>query len=70
MVRAARHRRRLTCSDYPLDLDAGGVQLLGELVDGSVRVLVGLRVDVGFGAWKFDWVGWGWGVRKGKRITV
>lgn len=65
MARAARHRRGLTCSDYPLDLDAGGVQLLGELVDGPVRVFVGLGVDVGFGAWKFDCGG-----REGKRITI
>lgn len=44
----------LTCSDNPLNFDAGGVQLLGKLMDGPVGVLVGLRVNVGFGAWKFN----------------
>lgn len=44
----------LTCSNNPLDLNAGGVQLLGKLMDSPVWVLVRLRVNVGFGAWKFD----------------
>ena len=44
----------LTCSNNPLDFNAGGVQLLGKLMDSPVRVLVRLRVNVGFGAWKFD----------------
>lgn len=45
---------RLTCSDHPLDLNAGGVQLLGKLMDSPVWVFVGFRVNVGFGAWKFN----------------
>lgn len=44
----------LTCSDNPLDFNAGGVQLLGKLMDSPVRVLVGFRVNVRFGAWKFN----------------
>lgn len=44
----------LTCSDHSLDFDAGGVQLLGKLMDGPAGVLVGFGVDVGFGAWKFN----------------
>lgn len=45
---------KLTCTNNPLNLNAGRVQLLGELVHGPVGVLVGFRVDVGFGAWKFN----------------
>ena len=44
----------LTCSDNPLDFNAGGVQLLGKLMDSPVGVFVGFRVNVGFGAWKFN----------------
>lgn len=45
---------RLTCSNNPLDFDAGGVQLLGKLMDSPVWVFIGFRVNVGFGAWEFN----------------
>lgn len=45
---------RLTCSNNPLDFNAGGVQLLGKLMDSPVWVLIGFWVNVGFGAWKFN----------------
>lgn len=45
---------RLTCSNNPLDFNAGGVQLLGKLMDSPVWILVGFRVNVGFCAWKFN----------------
>lgn len=45
---------RLTCSNNPLDLNAGGVQLLGKLMDSPVWVFIGFWVNVGFGAWKFN----------------
>lgn len=47
-------KRDLTCADHSFDLDARGVQLLGELMHGPVGVFVGFGVDVGFGAWKFN----------------
>lgn len=40
----------LTCSHHFIDGDAGGVQLLGELVHGLARVLVRVRVHVGLDA--------------------
>lgn len=46
-----------TCSDHPLDADAGRVDLLGELVDGLGGVLVGVRVDVGLYPGEGDWSG-------------
>lgn len=52
--RELRDRARLTCSNNSLNLNAGGVQLLGKLMDSPVRVLVGFRVNVCFGAWKFN----------------
>lgn len=45
---------RLTCSYNPLNLNAGGVQLLGKLMDSSIGVFIGFRVNVRFGAWKFN----------------
>lgn len=45
---------RLTCSNHSLNLNARRVQLLGKLMDSPVRVLVGFRVNVCFGAWKFN----------------
>lgn len=45
---------RLTCSNNPLDFNAGGVQLLGKLMDSPVWVLIGFRVNVGFGSWKLN----------------
>lgn len=44
----------LTCSNNSFDFYAGGIQLLGKLMDSPVRILVGFRVNVGFGAWKFN----------------
>lgn len=45
---------RLTCSNNPLDFNAGSVQLLGKLMDSPVWVFIGFRVNVGFGAWEFN----------------
>lgn len=45
---------RLTCSNNPLDFNAGGIQLLGKLMDSPVWVFIGFRVNVGFGAWEFN----------------
>ena len=45
---------KLTCSNNSLNLNAGRIQLLGKLMDSPVRVLVGFRVNVCFGAWKFN----------------
>ena len=36
-----------TGSDHPLDADPGGVDLLGELVDGLRGVLIRVRVHIG-----------------------
>lgn len=36
-----------TGSDHPLDADPGGVDLLGELVDGLRGVLISIRVHIG-----------------------
>lgn len=52
--RSQASRDGLTCSNDALDFDAGGVQLFGKLMDSPVGVLVGFRVNVGFGAWKFN----------------
>lgn len=45
---------RLTCSNNPLDFNAGCVQLLGKLMDSPVWVFIGFRVNVGFGARKLN----------------
>lgn len=45
---------RLTCSNNPLDFNAGGVQLFGKLMDSPVWILIGFGVNVGFCAWKFN----------------